>query len=84
MSDVYRTHIQDHGRVVIPAGIRRTLDFQIGDEVFVRAEHNRVVITPVADALAEFQAAVAAYFPGDRSLADELIAERRAEAARGE
>lgn len=82
MSDLYRTHIRDHGRVVIPAAVRQQLGFRPGDEVFVRIDQDRVVITPAANAVAAFQAAVAEYFPCDRSLADELVAERRAEAAR--
>ena len=84
MTETYRTHIQDHGRVVIPASLRRDLQFNIGDEVFLRVEQNRIVITHADEAIEQFQASVAKHFPQDRNLVDELIAERRAEAARDE
>jgi len=82
MSESYRLHIQGHGRVSIPAGIRKALNLHAGTEVFVRGEDGRVVITPIDDALAEFQRAVADHIPADRDLVAELIADRRAEAAR--
>ena len=83
-TETYRTNIQDHGRVVIPAPLRRDLQFNIGDEVFLRVEQSRIVITRADDAVGQFQASVARHFPQDRNLVDELIAERRAEAARDE
>jgi AbrB family looped-hinge helix DNA binding protein len=72
-----------NGRVVIPAEIRRELGLEEGDELNARTEGESVVLE-TRDALlrriqAEFQAAA-----GDRSMVDELIAERRREAKREE
>ncbi|QJW98428.1 AbrB/MazE/SpoVT family DNA-binding domain-containing protein [Frigoriglobus tundricola] len=77
MSDVYHTTIQDHGRVVIPAGIRHALGLARGDEVVLRVENDAVVISGVSDAVKRFQAVVRRHVSGDVSLADELIADRR-------
>jgi AbrB family looped-hinge helix DNA binding protein len=82
MTEMHRLHIQGHGRVSIPSDIRKALGLTVGTEVFVRAEDRRVVITAVDDALAQFQRDVADRVPADRDLVAELIADRRAEAAR--
>lgn len=84
MLDSYRSHVQGHGRVSIPAPLRRALGLHPGAEVFVSAEDGRVVVTPAAAALTRFQQAVADLVPSDRDLVAELIADRRAEAARGD
>jgi antitoxin PrlF len=81
MTDVYHTTIQDHGRVVIPADVRHALGLARGDEVVLRVENDAVVITGVPDAVKRFQAAVRSHVPAGVSLADELIADRRATAA---
>lgn len=84
MSDMYRTHVQGHGRVSIPAPLRRSLGLHPGDEVFLSAEGGRVVVTPADAALAHFQQAVAEHVPPSHDLVAELITGRRAEAARGD
>ena len=84
MLECYRTHVQGHGRVSIPAPLRNALGLHPGAEVFLSAEDGRVVVTPADAALARFQQAVADRVPPDRDLVAELIADRRAEAARGD
>lgn len=81
MSDVYRTQIQDHGRVLIPAAVRRSLGLHQGDEVVLRVSGGAVVISGIGDAVKQFQAAVRDRVPTGTSLAADLIAERRATAA---
>ncbi|MGH3666401.1 MAG: AbrB/MazE/SpoVT family DNA-binding domain-containing protein [Egibacteraceae bacterium] len=44
-----RRKVDDLGRVVIPAGIRRSLDIGVGDEVDVSVEGGQVVLTPTAE-----------------------------------
>ena len=83
MHDVYHTTIQDHGRVVIPAGVRHALGLTRGSDVVIRVENDAVVIAGVGDAVKRFQAAVRRHVPAGVSLADQLVAERRA-AARDE
>lgn len=72
------------GRFVIPAEIRRALALDAGTEVVVRVEDGSVIVEPLERAVAEVQAVVAGYL-GDsgRSLVDELLEERRQEAADG-
>jgi AbrB family looped-hinge helix DNA binding protein len=80
MSDVYHTHIQDHGRVVIPAPLRKSLGLQPGDPVVIEQDEDGFRVRTLSQTLRAAQAAVAAYIPTGVSLADELIAERQVEA----
>lgn len=67
------------GRLVIPADIREALGLSPGDEVHVRLDGPRIVMERPADAIDEIRALGRGKAP-NRSLVDELIAERRAEA----
>jgi AbrB family looped-hinge helix DNA binding protein len=71
-----------HGRVVIPAAYRRALGLHEGDEVTVQLEDGSVRISTRAEAIKRAQELVTRRTAGTgRSLVDELLAERRAEAA---
>lgn len=70
------------GRIVIPAKLREKLGVKPGDTVWLEEDNEQLRITSVRQAIRRMQDLVAQYAPGDRSLADELIAERREEAAR--
>ena len=71
------------GRVVIPAGYRRALGVKPGDEVILSLADGEVRMSTLERAIERVQALVRRYVPADVSLADELISERREEAARG-
>lgn len=71
------------GRLVIPAEIRTALGLAPGDELHVHLEGRRVVLQRRQDAVAELRG-FASEVPGERSLVDELLAERRVAAARSE
>ena len=79
-----RTKLTEGGRVVIPAEFRRALGVQVGDELILRLENGELRLLTLDRAIAQAQEAVRKYVPAGRSLVDELIAERRAEAARDE
>lgn len=81
MGDV-RVKISEGGRIVIPADFRRSLGLEIGDDVIVRLEDRALRVLSVREGIRQAQEMLRPYLPKDRSLADELIAERRAEAAR--
>ncbi len=81
MLEVYHATIQDHGRVVIPAEVRQALGLTRGVGVVLRVENGAVVIAGLPKAVRQFQAAVRARMPAGVSLADELIADRRAAVA---
>jgi len=70
------------GRVVIPVEMREAMGLNQGDSVVMSLDHGELNIVSLAASIRELQAMTEKYFPGDRSLADELIAERRKEAAR--
>lgn len=69
------------GRLVIPVAFRKALGIQPGDDLLMVLEDAEVRIFTPAQAIRRAQALVRRYIPGDVSLVDELIAERRAEAA---
>jgi AbrB family looped-hinge helix DNA binding protein len=70
------------GRLVIPAKIRRALDLHPGDELLLRVENDGLHLSTRAQAVARAQAIVRKYVAPNRSLSDELIAERREDAER--
>jgi len=75
-----RLRVNENGRVVIPAEFRKTLGIKAGDEVIARLEEDELRITTVRSRIARAQRLVRQYIKPGRSLADELIAERRREA----
>ena len=76
------TKIDKNGRVFIPAEYRRELGLNPGDRVVVQLHEGEVRILSQLEGIRRAQEIVARYIPPERSLVDELIADRRAEAAR--
>jgi len=74
-----KTKIGEGGRIVIPAEYRQALGLQVGDEVILRLEGRELRIFTLNQAIKRAQELVSRYIPEERSLADELIAERRRE-----
>jgi len=74
-----KTKIGEGGRIVIPAEYRQALDLQVGDEVILRLEGRELRIFTLNQAIRRAQELVSRSIPQERSLADELIAERRRE-----
>lgn len=66
------------GRIVIPAEIRRKMDIQCGDQVLLSYHDGELHIASRKQRLQQAKAIVQA-FVQEGSLADQLIAERRAE-----
>jgi len=75
-----RTKLTEGGRIVIPAEYRQALGLKVGDELILRLEDGEVRILTPLQAIRRAQELVSRYIPEERSLADELIAERRLEA----
>lgn len=77
-----RVVVGQGGRIVIPSPYREALGVQDGDELRVRFEEGELRLTTPRHALRRAQQALRRHVPEGRSLADELIAERRFEAER--
>jgi len=76
----FRLRLGDRGRVVLPAEVRRRLDFRQGDQLVLTVQSDgRLRIENGSRAVRETRGL---YRARDRrgSLVDQLIAERRAEA----
>lgn len=69
------------GRLVIPVDLRRKLGVEAGDKVILRLDEEGLHVSTPAQALARAQAFVDRLGLEGRSLADELVAERRREAS---
>ncbi len=77
-----RAKLTEGGRVVIPAEYRKALGLKVGDEVLLQLQDGEVRLLSLSHAIRRSQELVRRYVPEDRSLAEELIAERRRESTR--
>lgn len=75
-------HLGAKGRVVLPAALRHSLGLEEGAELLARVEGRGIVLEPRDAAVERLQALVRGAVEPPRSLVDELLAERRAEARR--
>ena len=75
--------MSEGGRVVMPVEIRQALGIKEGDAVLWELHDGEARITTRAQRIRQAQALVRKHVQAGQSLADELIAERRAEAAHG-
>jgi len=69
------------GRLVIPARLRRALGLQPGDRLVARQDGDRIILERREAVERRVKARVAS-IPKDASLVDELLAERRVQAAK--
>ena len=77
-----KTKIREGGRLVIPATYRKALGLKAGDEVLLTLEDGEIRIVSRRQAIIRAQTLLRRYVPKARSLSEELIKERREEAAR--
>lgn len=81
----YQAKVIAGGKIVIPAELRRELGIADGDSLVIdRDETGGLLIRTYAQVVKDVQAKFRAMLPPDYkgSMVDELIADRRAEAAR--
>ncbi len=76
----YRVQIASNGRMVLPADIRQQLQVEGGGLLIIRKDAGRLVLESMDDAVRRAQELVRHYAPSASGVADELLAERRADA----
>lgn len=76
----YRTKVDGSGRIVLPVEVRQRQQLMAGDTVIVIEDDNGVHVKPFNQVVREAQAYFRQVIPQGVSLADDLAAERRAEA----
>jgi AbrB family looped-hinge helix DNA binding protein len=77
-----RAKLNANGRVVIPAAVRRALDFRPGDELIMRVDDGELRLSTRRQALARARRMIRRYIPDDEDLTQSLIDDRRKEAGR--
>ena len=84
MTEFIRSKVADAGRVVIPAELRKQFGLEEGADVVISKDAHGIRITPLAEAIRQAQDYFAGLAPPEVSLSDELLRDRRDEAARGD
>lgn len=69
------------GRILVPVKFRRALGLATGDAVVIELRGDELRLRPARSALQRIQARLKRHALAGRNAADELIAERRREAA---
>ncbi|HYH65623.1 MAG TPA: AbrB/MazE/SpoVT family DNA-binding domain-containing protein [Urbifossiella sp.] len=82
MKEVYRAKLNDEYRLVIPAACRKQLGLQPNQELLLQISDQGLLLYTHDQAVKRLQDWCSAHIPRGVSLVDELIAERRAEAAK--
>ena len=80
MSEILVT-VDETGRILIPAAYRRALTISHGDRLILRLEHGTLRLLTRCQAIELAQSLVRPHVAEGRSLSQELLAERRREAA---
>lgn len=78
----YKGRIVSGGRLQIPADVRKELGLADGDGVRIEVVDGELRIRSYHGVIKAIQDEMRKYVPEDVSLSEELIADRRAEAAR--
>jgi AbrB family looped-hinge helix DNA binding protein len=79
---VFRMRIDRSGRIVLPQAVRQQLHLSFGDELLVVPRGDSYLLETPAQALRAAQEYFCGLAAPDVILSDELLADRRAEAAR--
>jgi len=81
---VYHSSLDSSGRVLLPAALRGLLHLEPGSRVVIEPEGGSIRLTPLDRVIEEVQDFFCQFKRPGESVADELIRERREEAAREE
>lgn len=78
----YHAKIYGGGKMALPADVRRALGIKDGDRVNLNIADGRLSVRTMEQVVRDMQTRVGRLVPEGVSLVEELIADRRAEAAR--
>ena len=78
----YKGRVVSGGRLQIPADVRKELGLADGDDVRLEVVDGELRVRSLKSALARVRAIARAHVPPGVSLAEGLVADRRADAAR--
>jgi len=78
--EAFRVQVGDRGRLVLPAAVRKQLNLRQGDELLITVQPDGSLRLMSPRQVVRETRGLYRTRGGRRSLADELIAERRAEA----
>ena len=78
---IVKTKVTQGGRIVIPVEMRKHLGIEVGEKVNLSLEDNSIRILTQKESIRKAQELVRKFVPEGVSLVDELIADRRREAA---
>lgn len=84
MHTVEHVQLAPDGRIVIPVSARKELGLKSGDTLVLESDGTCLLIRTAEAVLEESQAYFRQFVTHGESVVDELLAERRAEAAREE
>ncbi len=73
------THIDKHGRIVIPAEYRKELGVECGDKVLLHMRDGRLEVYTLDNAIKRTQERMKKLTGGRTGLVDEFLADRRRE-----
>lgn len=76
----YRVKIAENGRMVLPASVREALGVRKGGDIVLTLDERGVTLRSLDQTIREVQQLAKKYFPRGKSVVDEFLAERRAEA----
>ena len=77
-----RIKMGTNGRLVVPVSLRKEIGLKDGKTVLVDAVMGELRVRPMEDVVQQAQQRLRKYLGGKKSLSDDLIADRRAEANR--
>lgn len=78
--DKVSVKLGEGGRIVIPSEFRKSMGLDVGDELILHMENNKLLLMTRIQAIEYVQEQMSKYSVEGRVLSDELISERREEA----
>ena len=82
MNEVFHAKVSNEGRIAIPAVCRKQFCLQPGQDVIIKVTSEGLLLTNYDQDLDQFQDEVTKLVGPGVSLVDEVIADRKAEAAK--